>query len=101
VERGAEDVDPVLVPGVDPDLAEVHRRGFTGLVFDPGGAGVVAPVDAALLLVLDPGVEDVGVAAEDVDADPAEGPTGMPLVSWVQVRPASVLFQRPLWGRRR
>ena len=72
-------IDAEIVLRIDPDDAEVHRPAVVAAHFPPAGAGVVGPIDPALLLVLHPGVDDVGVAAIDVEPDPAHRPLGQSL----------------------
>ena len=111
----AEDVDPVIVLRVDPDLAEVHRPRVRVAHLLPRRAPVVGPVDAAVIGVLDPRVEDVRVLAVDVEPDPSRRALGQargqlrPALAGVgrlvdrAARPAAVEAPRrapPLVGRR-
>ena len=73
VERHAQRVDARVALRIDADLAEVHRPRVLAAQLPPVGAAIVAAIDAALGLVLDARVEDVGVLAVDVHADAALG----------------------------
>ena len=68
----AEDVDAGVVVRIDADLAEVHRPRIGVRHLAPRLAGIIGSIDAAFLLVLDAGVDDVRVGAIDVHADAAE-----------------------------
>ena len=71
----ARDVDPEIVLRIDPNHPEIHRPRVGAAHLPPGGAGVVASVDPALLLVLDPGVDDARVG--EIDRDPAPAPRAL------------------------
>src|SRR4026207_1915792 len=78
-ERRLRRVHAEIVHGIDPNDAEVHGSAVVGSHLAPAHAGVIRAVDAALLLVLDAGIDDIRVAAEDVQPDPAQGPLRNPL----------------------
>ena len=65
-----------VILGIDPDDPEIHWPAVMRPHLPPGGAGVVGPIDPALFLMLDPGVDDVRIAPVDVEPDPSERPFG-------------------------
>ena len=64
----AENIDPFFVIRIDADLAVVHGPRIQAVNLRPGFALVFGAKYAAFL-VLDGRIHDVGVAAEDVEAD--------------------------------
>ena len=82
-EVGAQQVDPLLVVGLDPDLAEVEGPRRVGAEAGPVVSPVVAAehasgaalrlerVDVTTLVRLDHGEDHLGVAAVDVEPDTA------------------------------
>ena len=101
VQVDAVDVDPLRVIGIDANLAEVHRPRIEAADLGPRLAFVLGAEHAAVA-VLDDGVNDVRVAAIEVEADAAgvtgwkaagdlaPGPAGIAALVNARVRPAAV-----------